>query len=60
MAYYLRVNARIKPAQYKKVFFLAYRPHPGELIVQDGECVRVVYRADLFSREVDNGKDKTS
>jgi hypothetical protein len=58
--YYLRMNNRVKPGEYKKVLFLAYRPHPGELVVQDGDCARVIYRADLFLRKEDNGKDKDS
>jgi len=48
--YYLKIKSNNGISNYKKVVFLSYRPHPGEVLVRDGNKSRMVYRSDLFAR----------
>jgi len=48
--YLLQIKNGSGKGEYKKVLFLGYRAHPGELIVRVGERSRKVYRVDLFQR----------
>jgi len=54
--YYLKIKSNNGISNYKKVVFLSYRPHPGEVLVRDGNKSRMVYRSDLFTRKIGNGK----
>lgn len=51
--YYIKVKSDLEHAKFKKVKFLSYRPHPGEVMVRDGNRSRMVYRSNLFSRQDD-------
>jgi hypothetical protein len=35
---------------YKKVEFLDYRPHPGELVIKEDGVTKVIHRRLLYSR----------
>jgi len=36
--------------KYKKVEFLDYRPHPGELLIKEDGITKVIHRRTLYSR----------
>ena len=49
--YLLRLGRHPGEKEYKIVLFLGYRPHPGEVVVRDGDLAKMVYRVDLFEKE---------
>ena len=53
--YYLKISASNGKAEYKKVRFLGYRPHPAEVLVHDGRKPRVVHRRFLYTKISANG-----
>ena len=54
--YYIKVDGNGTDAQYKKVRFLGYRPHPAEVLIRDGDRIRVIHRSILYLRESDDGE----
>jgi hypothetical protein len=38
-------------SKYKKVEFLDYRPHPGEMLIKENGVIKVIKRKLLFSRK---------
>ena len=54
--YYLKISGSNGKAEYKKVRFLSYRPHPAEVLVHDGQRPRVIHRRFLFIKVSGNGK----
>ncbi len=48
--YYYRHRANGKSAGFRKVKFIGYRPHPGEVIVDDGQRSVVIHRIDLYQK----------
>ena len=50
--YYLKIKSNNEFSEYERVIFLSYRPHPGEVLVMYGNRSRMVYRSDLFTRQV--------
>ena len=52
--YYLRINQNGFGWAYQRVKFLAYRPHPAEVLVHDGHKARVVHRRFLYCKEPEN------
>lgn len=48
--YYQKMNRDGSAPIYQKVRFLAYCPHPAEVIIDDGERARVIHRCDLFAK----------
>ena len=52
--YYLKISGANGKAEYKKVQFLSYRPHPAEVLVHDGQRPRVVHRRVLYLKTSDN------
>ena len=53
--YYLKISGINGKAEYKKVRFLSYRPHPAEVLVHDGHKPRVVHRRVLYTKNADQG-----
>ncbi len=47
-SYYLRTRRSGAGDRYRQVRFISYRPHPAEVVVNDGEGPRVVHRLDVF------------
>jgi len=37
--------------KYKKVEFLGYRPHPGELLIKDNGVIKVIHRKLLKKKK---------
>lgn len=54
--YYIKISGSNGTTIFNKVTFLAYRPHPAEVLVQDGRGTRVVHRRFLYCRGSGNGK----
>ena len=52
--YYLQTTSNGNLPDYKKVRFIGYRPHPAEVLVQDGNRIRVIHRRALFLKERDS------
>ncbi len=48
--YYLKIKSNSEVTVFKRVIFLSYRPHPGEVMIREGNRSRMVYRSDLFTR----------
>lgn len=46
--YYLKSSSLGKTRKYHEVTFIGYRPHPGEIVVDDGSGPRVVHRLFLY------------
>ena len=46
--YYLQTRNGSGQICYQPVIFLAYRPHPAEVIVRDKDGPRKVYRGDIY------------
>ena len=40
--------------KYKKVKFIAYRPHPGELLIKEDGVTKVIHRRLLYARNNGN------
>ena len=49
--YYLRSRNGSAPV-YQPVTFLGYRPHPGELFIDDGKRTRVIHRRFLYRKHL--------
>ena len=54
--YYLKTNGSTTGLVYRQVRFLSYRPHPAEVIIADGDKIRVIHRSMLFAKESSNGE----
>ena len=54
--YYIKTNANGIGEVYQQVRFLSYRPHPAEVLIQDGDKIRVIHRSILFVKESSNGE----
>ena len=52
--YFIKVKNDDGIAELNMVVFISYRPHPGEVLVRDGNKTRMVYRSELFSRSADS------
>ncbi len=50
--YYLKIKSSNGFSKFERVVFLSYRPHPGEILIRDGNRSRMAYRSDLFIRRV--------
>ena len=48
--YYIRDENNSNGNKYKKVKFLDYRPHPGELLIKEDGVAKVIHRRLLYSR----------
>ena len=48
--YFIRYENDSTPDKYKKVKFLDYRPHPGELLITEDGVIKVIHRKQLYSR----------
>jgi len=48
--YFVRVENNPIDKKYKKVEFLDYRPHPGELLIKEDGVTKVIHRRMLYSR----------
>jgi hypothetical protein len=48
--YYLWLSKNGNTGSFRKVTFIGYRPHPAEVIIDDGRGPRVIRRLDLFQR----------
>lgn len=46
--YYLKSSTNGKGNRFSEVRFVGYRPHPGEVVVDDGRGPRVVHRLFLY------------
>jgi len=49
-SYYLKANHGGGGSQFSEVVFIGYRPHPGEIIVDDGTGPQVVHRLYLYQK----------
>jgi hypothetical protein len=48
--YYLKSKHDGRGSQFSEVVFIGYRPHPGEIVVDDGMGPRVVHRLCLYQK----------
>ena len=48
--YFVREENNSTVNKYKKVEFLDYRPHPGELLIKEDGVKKVIHRRLLYSR----------
>ena len=48
--YFVREENNSTTNKYKKVEFLDYRPHPGELLIKEDGVKKVIHRRTLYSR----------
>ena len=48
--YFLKNNNKDSSPEFSMVRFVDYRPHPGEVIVQEGSIIKVIHRIDLYQR----------
>ena len=48
--YYGKIDQNGSGASYQPVRFLGYRPHPGEVLVHDGQRPRVIHRYYLYQK----------
>lgn len=48
--YLLRSKQNGSGQQFSEVVFVGYRPHPGEIVVDDGMGPRVVQRLYLYQK----------
>ena len=53
--YYMKMGGNGTRVRYKKVRFLGYRPHPAEVLIHDGDRIRVIHRSILYLRKLDKG-----
>lgn len=49
--YFVREENNSTTNKYKKVEFLDYRPHPGELLIKEDGLIKVIQRRTLYSRK---------
>ena len=49
--YFVREENNSTTNKYKKVEFLDYRPHPGELLIKEDRLIKVIHRRTLYSRK---------
>ena len=49
--YFVREENNSTTNKYKKVEFLDYRPHPGELLIKEDGVKKVIHRRTLYSRK---------
>jgi len=56
--YFFKTNGKIAGAEYRKVKFLSYLPHPAEVLVHDGEKCRIIHRRFLYT-ERNQGERRT-
>lgn len=48
--YFVRKENSSTVNKYKKVEYLDYRPHPGELLIKEDGITKVIHRRTLYSR----------
>ena len=48
--YFVREENNSTTNKYKKVEFLDYRSHPGELLIKEDGVKKVIHRRTLYSR----------
>ncbi len=48
--YFLKIKSNSEFLEFRRVIFLGYRPHPGEVTIREGNRSRMVYRSDLYAR----------
>ena len=53
--YYLLINKPDLSPVFRKVKFIGYRPHPAEVLIDDGNIKKVIHRLHLYQK---NGKEK--
>ena len=51
--YFLMIKKPDSSTVFREVKFIGYRPHPAEVLVEDGNIRKVVHRINLFQK---NGK----
>ena len=54
--YYIKTNGNGMGVVYQQVRFLSYRPHPAEVLIHDGDKIRVIHRSILFVKRSSNGE----
>ena len=54
--YYLKVSGNGREAKYLVVRFVGYRPHPAEILIDDGNQIRMVHRSLLFIKHRADGR----
>ena len=54
--YYLKTGRNDRGPIYQEVRFVSYRPHPAEILVDDGNQIRMVHRSLLFTKRSGNGR----
>lgn len=48
--YYIKTTCPDTPSKLLPVNFIDYRPHPAEVLVQDGSGAKVIHRVLLFQK----------
>ena len=51
LVYFVYDENNSPESKYKKVEFLDYRPHPGELLIKENGVIKVIHCKLLFSRK---------
>ena len=57
--YYIRGESALAINTYRPVFFLSYRPHPGELLIKENGVKRVIQRRILLAKKGNDTRDTT-
>ena len=58
--YFIKEDSPDPNSNYTRVEFISYRPHPGEVVVKQGEMLKVVHRTFLYACRGANGKASRS
>ena len=53
-AYFIYDENNSTGNKYKKVEFVDYRPHPGELLIKENGVTKVIHRKLLYTRNNGN------
>jgi len=53
--YFIKEDSPDADSAYTRVEFISYRPHPGEVVVKQGETLLVVHRTFLYACRRANG-----
>lgn len=54
-SYYIKISGNSVDGTYQEVRFLSYRPHPAEVLIHDGDRIRVIHRSFLYIKESGSG-----
>ena len=55
--YYLKIAKNDRGSDFQEVRFIGYRPHPAEILIDDGHRVRMVHRYLIYIKLSGDGEN---